>query len=768
MSLASTDHAPDQPLAEGRFDAWSWATLALALLIVAGSVALMMHRLGLPEDGYGIQPEPFGAPLRDDVLPVDMYRAILAIDGQPATEILERAMTFRPRPPASWRLGGQPTYRYARGEESYEARIFLRRANTPRYDGVFALSVMAYVPVAALVFARRPRLAAARVLLLLTALMLGQELVKSAAGGWSVLRVSDLFSPVAFWPTSLLNTGLFIWLLLIHLALVFPRPKAFYARRLPLVLGALYGIPAVWMLGAAVWSVAAGRPVQFFAVAAWPQLLAIAALPVVTIWSLAHSYRTARDEAERAQVRWGGLGLALLSLLFGVLLAGLALTTIGVPAGPVLSAAWSLGPLALAAPPLCIALAILRYRLFEIDLILNRALVYGALTLALAAAYVLVAGGLGLLLGVGQGWPQTILAVGAVAALANPLRERLQRAVNRALYGERDAPYAALALLGDRLGGTIAPDAVLPTIVAAIADALRAPYAAITAPGPSAGEERVLAAHPAEPQGMARGARLARFPIVYQGEALGELAVAPRQGEAGFSAADVRLLSDLARQAGAAVHGARLTADLRRSREQLVLAREEERRRLQRDIHDGLGPALGGLSLKVDAARNLLADDPAAADGLLAELGGQIQGAVVDIRRLVYALRPPVLGQLGLAGAIEDLADKLRPGVEVELRLPTELPALPAAVELAAYRIIQEALTNVARHSGASRCTVALAVTGARLAVTVGDDGRGLPDAVARGVGLGSMRERAEELGGRCEVRLCPGGGTEVRAELPL
>jgi signal transduction histidine kinase len=217
------------------------------------------------------------------------------------------------------------------------------------------------------------------------------------------------------------------------------------------------------------------------------------------------------------------------------------------------------------------------------------------------------------------------------------------------------------------------------------------------------------------------------------------------------------------------VHGARLTADLRRSRERLVAAREEERRRLRRDLHDGLGPTLAGLTLKVDAARNLLGDDPATAERLLAELRGQIQTAVGDIRRLVYALRPPSLDQLGLVGALEELAEQCgQEGPLVELDLPAELPPLPPAVEVAAYRIAQEALTNVVRHSGARRCALGLQLREDGLELLVEDEGRGLASEVRPGVGLASMAERAAELGGACSVGPREGGGTRVRAWLPV
>ena len=358
----------------------------------------------------------------------------------------------------------------------------------------------------------------------------------------------------------------------------------------------------------------------------------------------------------------------------------------------------------------------------------------------------------------------SLVATGVAAVLFQPLRQRLQRGVNRLLYGERDDPYAVLARLGRRLEATLTPDAVLPTIVQTVREALRLPYVALR-----------LAAEPADdpPAAAAAGAparATLRLPLVYQHEPVGELLLAPRGPGAPFSPTDRRLLDDLSRQAGVAVHAVRLTAALRRSRARLVAAREEERRRLRRDLHDGLGPALAGMTLQTDAARDLSATDPARADALLADLTEQLQAATADVRRLVDALRPPALDELGLVGALRAQAARHELGrTRITVVAPGALPPLPAAVEVAAYRIAQEALTNVLRHAAAPRAVVALRydAPAACLTVEVTDDGRGLPPDLRPGVGLASMRERAEELGGRCAVGALPAGGTRVRAELP-
>jgi signal transduction histidine kinase len=296
-----------------------------------------------------------------------------------------------------------------------------------------------------------------------------------------------------------------------------------------------------------------------------------------------------------------------------------------------------------------------------------------------------------------------------------------------------------------------------------VREALKLPYAAIAL---SEGDEFVIAAESGSPADAPL-----RLPLVYGRETVGELLLASRSRGEEFAPADRHLLEDLARQAGIAVHAVRLTNDLKRSRERLVTAQEEERRRLRRDLHDGLGPALGSLPLKLDVADDLVDRDPAAARELLRELKRQVQSAVTDIRRLVYALRPPALDDLGLLGAIrETAAQHGANGLRVSVQAPEALPPLPAAVEVAVYRIVQEALANVVRHAAASECSIRLALDEPveRLRLEVMDDGRGLRPARGRGVGIASMRERAEELGGECVVESPVDGGTRVLVRLPL
>ena len=421
--------------------------------------------------------------------------------------------------------------------------------------------------------------------------------------------------------------------------------------------------------------------------------------------------------------------------------------------------------------------AILRYKLYDIDVLINRTLVYGSLSACVVGIYVLAVVGLGALFHARGNLGVSLIATGVVAVLFQRLRGRLQRGINRLMYGERDDPHAVTSRLGRRLEATLAPERVLPTVVETIAQALKLPYAAILL---KEGEGlRTAAAYglpTAEPEAL---------PLVYQREEIGRLVISPRAPGEQFSTGDRRLLEDLARQTEVAVHAVRLTADLQSSRERLVTTREEERRRLRRDLHDGIGPTLTGLALQLNAARKLVRSKPEDAEESLARIEQRTEETIAEMRRLIYGLRPPALDDLGLIPSIYQQAQsqgmvELSTGTETDERLehrtvfsmnaPEKLPPLPAAVEVACYRIVQEALTNVARHAHARTCLVRLSVDRGSgvLEVEITDDGVGISGGRVAGVGLSSMRERAEELGGTLAVERGPEGGTLVLARLPL
>lgn len=476
-----------------------------------------------------------------------------------------------------------------------------------------------------------------------------------------------------------------------------------------------------------------------------------------------YRYRRLFNDTERRQVKWVILGLL-------VFFAGVPLWTytfeIATPAAGqdtllTLLGGWTLLMLMTLVLPATIFVAIFRYQLWDIDLVINRTLVYGGLTAGIVGVYALVVGGLGALLQARGNFLLALLATGLIAVLFQPARERLQRAVNRLMFGERDDPYAVLSGLGRRLQESAAPAEALAAIATTITRSLKLPYAAIEVETPG-GEYRVIAADGRRPP------QLREWPLRYQGQVIGRLLVAPRAPGESFVVRETQLLADIASQAGAAAYAARLTTALRQSRERLVLAREEERRRIRRDLHDELGPALASQTFKLDAAIDLLDTDPAAAGALLQTLKQRNQALVGDIRRLVHELRPPALDELGLPGALSAHFGQTAAPVVTVSAAPDPLPALPAAVEVAAYRIALEAVNNVLRHARADTCAVELLVEDALLTLTVADDGVGLPAGSGRGIGLRSMQERAEEVGGTLAVENRPHRGVRVTARLPI
>lgn len=497
------------------------------------------------------------------------------------------------------------------------------------------------------------------------------------------------------------------------------------------------------------------------------------------IYAQIHRYRYVSTLEQKQQTKWVVFGIGLW-LTLQIISAIPWIFSYSLPPGAPypfwLAGASILWTLSIAFIPITLTIAVLRYRLFEIDFLINRSLVYGGLTAIVIAIYVLSVGALGTFFQTQGNLLIALLATGLVAVLFQPLRERLQRGVNRLIFGERDDPVAALSSLGRRLESAIAPDEVLPSVVETIAQTLKLPYVAILLAGEPGDQAAAEYGQPSP--------RRVDFPLTYQGQTIGQLVVVPHYPDESFSASEMQLLQNIARQAGAAVHAVQLTIDLQRSRQRLVTAREEERRRLRRDLHDDLGPTLAALHVQTNALRRLIHSDPESAENLVTEFDDEIRDAIDDIRRVVYELRPPTLDELGLLGAARTYAAHCNRQVHqrvgqnagqnpdehslsVRVEAPVELPPLSAAVEVAAYHVIREALTNVVRHSQANQCFVRFKVED-RLIVEIIDDGLGLSVENHTGVGLLSMRERTEELGGRFVVGPGQDGGTRVMAQFPL
>jgi signal transduction histidine kinase len=620
---------------------------------------------------------------------------------------------------------------------------------------LFSVSVAA---VAAFVFVRRPDEPAA------TALVLGACGAAGSSVPWFMgTTVSDIVEGSPFIFHSLLTGPLYmvLWPAGLHLALVFPTPRPGVTRHRWLVPGVYAGA-----LGAYAVAMVAGRiamPSNLAWVGTWPIAQVAVVVPALTL-SLAlfvQTYRRATDPAARTKIRWAWLGVVTSGTigLIGFMIPALLFQQTLLPESWIGLTAMPL--------PLGLAAGVLRDRLFDIDVVIRRTFVYGGLTLGVVASYVLVASGITALVGSDHGFGVSLFATGVAALIALPLRDALQRGVNRLLYGERDEPWRAIRRLGQRLDLAVDPERIFPTIVETVADALRAPFVELEVVD-DVGRSSVVAK-----RGSPQDATVT-LPLVYGSERVGGLVLGIRYGEHGFRPDEMDLLEDLARQAGAAIHALRLRADLARSHERLVLAREEERRRLRHDLHDGLGPSLAAIGLRAEASAELLDSDPVAAKHLLDELGADVQTTLADLRRLVDGLRPPALDELGLLGAIEQQAARLEgssgsgPATTITVAgSPVPLPELPAAVEVAAYRIAVEALTNAVRHAEARTCRVTLEA-GELLVIEVVDDGRGVPTTVTPGTGLESMEARAAELGGSLRIDRRRGGGTRLEARLPI
>ena len=403
--------------------------------------------------------------------------------------------------------------------------------------------------------------------------------------------------------------------------------------------------------------------------------------------------------------------------------------------------------------PLAVTVAIIRHQLLDIRLAISRLLAWVLLSLAVVVAYGALVAVLDRFISAQVG--RSAIATVVLVLLAAPVLPRLQRLVERTIYGDRNNPARVVSRVGEQLA---TPDAGLLGVVAAIREALRLPYVAVE-------HEGAILAADGEPS-----PELHTWPLTYDGRPVGKLHVGLRRGERRIGDADARAIDMLAAPIAAALHATSLTAELQASRLRILSTQEEERHRLRRELHDGLGPTLTGIALGADAAANLIKTDPVQANELLTTLRRDTRVALADVRRLVDDLRPRALEEHGLVGALQQRTEQLAwradgEAVDVKLEVPGKMPPLPPAVEVATYRIATEALTNVVRHSKATKAVVRVSL-GERLEVSVTDDGppngRWSP-----GVGLTAMRERVAELGGEFEAGPSPAGG-QVVASFPL
>ncbi len=479
---------------------------------------------------------------------------------------------------------------------------------------------------------------------------------------------------------------------------------------------------------------------------------------LASLASLAVRWRAAEDY-ERRQVLCLGIGGAALFL-------GLLLSALNV------AGAWVAGALAV---PLAAGAAILRHRLYDLDLVINRSLVYLGLSASLLAAYAGVVWLGDHLLDQALPVEPPLVAAAVIALGLHPLRRRLQRGVDRLLYGNRSDPYAVVSALGQRLESPTDPDTVLADVAEAVAENLALPYVAIELGSPGGGGHRRVE------WGRRAGEPLS-LPLSHRGEPVGHLVVSTRTIGGTFTKAERRLLEDLARQVALTAHAVQLSADLLSSREKLVVALDElrnsrarlveagdaERRRIERDLHDGAQQRLVSLLLNLKLARRQAVGAPGASDRSVDEtfldaVEAELTEALHELRTLASGILPPVLTDRGLGAAVEELRSRSPIPVEIEQMPPQRLPE---RVEVAAYFVVSEALANVVKHAGANRVRVRVAQENGRALVEITDDGVGGVK-LENGSGLRGLADRVGALEGRLELDSPAGRGTTVRAEIP-
>jgi signal transduction histidine kinase len=499
-----------------------------------------------------------------------------------------------------------------------------------------------------------------------------------------------------------------------------------------------------------------------------PGYFLLLVLAVLSAASLVQRFRRA-DRKQRQQIKWFGFAVSLLVIYF--LLDGLV-TALGLPRGFWFDSVGAV--IAFGSLPAGLGIAILRHRLYDIDVVINRTVLFGILAAFITAIYVGIVVGIGSLVGGRGNLFLSIVATAVVAVAFQPIRSRARHFANRLVYGRRATPYEVLSTFADQLGEAYSTEDILPRIARMIGEATGAERAAVwvrvgdefrpsaTWPVDDAGGRAIRS----EASGLPDFPDQERaFPVRHQGELLGALSVTISRREP-LNETQERLLGDLAGQAGLLLRNVRLIEELRASRQRLVAAQDEERRRLERNIHDGAQQQLVALAVKIRLARTLTAKDVDRAQALLDDLQGETQEALENLRDLARGIYPPLLADKGLAAALEAQARKVPFPVDVQ---PDGVGRYPAEAEATAYFCVLEALQNAAKYAAASRAVIHLAEDHGHLVFSVADDGSGFDVAsTAKGSGLQNMADRVDALGGSIEVASSPGRGTTITGRIPV
>lgn len=735
-----------------------WLTLTVSILaILSGLFFITRHILGA-FDGARLEPGQSNitskglilTPFENHFGSIQAGDLVIAVNG---TDLETWAQSLIGSHQGSeWEIGQTLIYTISRSGKELEIPVTLRqyplKANLINNWGLISFAI-AFLLIAGFVRIRQPNHSGGQILFLTACALAGST-------AWSFgLQVSDFTNGTGFWfykISTLLFYNLF-WIGGLHFALIFPKPN-------PILLKSRFIIPAIYVIPyllLGTFLIVARRAssgiLDWFSRWTIPEGMHASLFLSMTLFALIWQYRHNRTGKTSHQIRW----IAFAGLLSGS--SGLLLYIIPGALGHQIIDL-NLAGLIVIPFPLAIAIAILRHNLFDIDKLINRTMVYGALSGSTIALYIFIVGYMSDTFRINDRSLITFLTTGLVAILFQPLRNLLQKSVNRWMYGDRDEPYQVLANLSDQMGKTLSPENTLPTLIETIARTLKLPFVTITLFHSGKEETQATFGLPKEP--------FIQLPLIHHSELIGYLKVSQRSQDEEFSLSEKHLLENIAAQASTAAFNVRLMHDLQRARLNLVTAREEERRRIRRDLHDGLGPNLASLTLRADTIHNLLESDPKQADQMLGDLKRQIQSTIQDIRSLVYELRPPALDELGLIGALESFIDKQgTTPPEIILKAARPFPELSAALEVAVYRIAMEGLNNIFRHAKAQHAYIEIQIKNKQLSIDIQDDGIGMLPGAVTGVGLASMRERAEELGGEFSI-LHAQSGFHILAKIPF
>ena len=625
-------------------------------------------------------------------------------------------------------------------ENSLADTLFLRRV------GPLFFIPLLFTGLCILIYLRRPDVEAILPLLIFATAITAFTIV-----GFQRFRLLYLLRPLAYW---LMMVPL--WLApvictsaILHLLLVFPNRASWMERRSRLILTLIYGLPIVWILfiifhqglltdNGLIWTrnwLERDRIV-------WRSLMAL----VVPLLFLA--WRRCRHSFEMSQ-QFRILMASVLSYPVGMLLFFVLPGLIGLEH----NFPGYLGGIFFIPTPIGLFVALTRYRLFAVDRLLNRSLVF-TLVLGLAGlVYALLIGLSALFLQTRVSLPFGLLILVAIIVALQPVRQRVQKLINRLMYGQRDDPFAILTEANTILRSDAAPGAMLQQLVTHIGTALQVPFV----------EMRLPEANLTSQFGSAENQhRTWQTPLNTSGKQIGSLQVAQRDSSQSFNKVETSLLDTIAQQAADKIQSRQLKTDL-------ISVRSDERKRLQQDLHDRLGPSLASVSMQLDVARNLVSSDPERAAQILQDLRGDTQSTVEEVRHILQDLRPSVIDELGLDGAIKAMVAERngQQGVAIHYERLGNGGVISAEIETTLYQIVNEALLNVLKHAQASSAQIELN-SAETITLSIEDDGIGLPSGnIQTGIGLASINRRVEKLGGQINLAPASAGGTALTVTLP-